>query len=135
MMMAPRKIKYNKAFRGKIKGYEYQVSKLAFGNIGIKALQSGRISAKQLEAVRKLILKKLKSKTKIWIRIFPYLPVSAKPTEVRMGKGKGSLAYWCFPIHAGRVLFEMSDISVSLRQEILRLVKYKFSVAVKLVYF
>lgn len=134
-MMLPRKTKFNKAFRGKIKGCDYQVSKLAFGSVGVKALQSGRISAKQLEAVRKLILKKLKSKTKVWIRIFPYLPVTAKPTEVRMGKGKGSVSYWCCPIHAGRILFELSDISLSSRYEILKLIKYKFSVAVKLVYF
>lgn len=134
-MMSPRKIKFNKSFRGKIKGYDYQVSNLAFGNIGIKALQSGRISALQLEAVRKLILKKLKSKSKLWIRIFPFLAVTSKPTEVRMGKGKGSLAYWCCPIQAGRILFELKDISISTRQEILRLVKYKFPVGVKLVYF
>jgi large subunit ribosomal protein L16 len=134
-MIAPRKIKFNKMFRGKLKGFDYKVSKLAFGNIGIKTLKSGRISAKQLDAVRKLIIKKLKSKTKIWIRVFPYLPVTAKPTEVRMGKGKGSLAYWCCPIQAGRILFELSDLSISLRHEILSLVKYKFSVPVKLVYF
>lgn len=134
-MMSPRKVKFNKVFRGKIKGYEYQVSKLVFGNIGIKALKSSRISAKQLESVRKLILKKLKSKSKIWIRVFPYLPVTAKPTEVRMGKGKGSLAYWCCPVQAGRILFELTDISMSLRQEILQIVKYKFSIPVKLVYF
>jgi large subunit ribosomal protein L16 len=134
-MMAPRKVKFNKVFRGRLKGYDYQVSTLTFGNIGIKALKSGRISAKQLESVRKLVIKKLKSKSKIWIRIFPYLPVTAKPTEVRMGKGKGSLAYWCCPVQAGRILFEFTDISNSLRQEILRIIKYKLSIPVKLVYF
>jgi large subunit ribosomal protein L16 len=134
-MMAPRKVKFNKVFRGRLKGYDYQVSTLTFGNIGIKALKSGRISAKQLESVRKLVIKKLKSKSKIWIRIFPYLPVTAKPTEVRMGKGKGSLAYWCCPVQAGRILFEFADISNSLRQEILRIIKYKLSIPVKLVYF
>jgi large subunit ribosomal protein L16 len=134
-MMAPRKVKFNKVFRGRLKGYDYQVSILTFGNIGIKALKSGRISAKQLESVRKLVIKKLKSKSKIWIRIFPYLPVTAKPTEVRMGKGKGSLAYWCCPVQAGRILFEFADISNSLRQEILRIIKYKLSIPVKLVYF
>lgn len=134
-MMCPRKVKFNKIFRGKIKSYEYQVSKLVFGTIGIKALKSARISATQLETVRKLILKKLKSKSKIWMRVFPYLPVTAKPTEVRMGKGKGSLAYWCCPVQAGRILIELSDISGSTRQEILRIIKYKFSVPVKMVSF
>lgn len=133
--MYPRKVKFNKMFRGKLKGYDYQVTKLVFGSIGIKALKPARISATQLESVRKLIVKKLKSKTKIWIRIFPYMPVTSKPTEVRMGKGKGSLSYWCCPIQAGRILFELNDISISARQEILRIVKYKFSVPVKLVYF
>lgn len=134
-MLSPRKTKFIKAFRGKIKGYEYQVTNLMFGSIGIKALKSGRISARQLDAVRKLILKKLKSKSKVWVRIYPYLPVTAKPTEVRMGKGKGSLSYWCCPIHAGRILFELSGLSILARQEILRIVKYKLSLPVKLVYF
>lgn len=132
-MMCPRKVKFNKMFRGKIKSYEYQVSTLVFGTVGIKALKSARISATQLETVRKLILKKLKSKSKIWMRVFPYLPVTAKPTEVRMGKGKGSLAYWCCPVQAGRILIELSDISGSTRQDILRIIKYKFSVPVKIV--
>jgi large subunit ribosomal protein L16 len=120
-MLQPKKTKYRKSFRGKISGKETRVVELAFGNFGIKVLKSGRISSQQLETLRKSILKKIKGRGKIWIRVFPYLPVSAKPAEVRMGKGKGSISYWCFPINAGRILIELQGISTPLSKEIVKL--------------
>jgi large subunit ribosomal protein L16 len=133
-MFAPSRTKFKKFFRGKLKGQEYRASKLAFGTVGIKALKTGRVSAAQIEAVRKLIIKKLKNKSKIWIRIYPHLGVTAKPTEVRMGKGKGGIAYWCCPVKAGRILFELSDVNSLVSQEIIRIMRYKFSLPVKLTY-
>ncbi|YP_001874796.1 ribosomal protein L16 (mitochondrion) [Hemiselmis andersenii] len=120
-MLQPKKSKYRKSFRGKISGKEMKVLELAFGNFGIKVLKSGRISSQQLETLRKSILKKIKGRGKIWLRVFPYLPITAKPAEVRMGKGKGSVKYWCFPVNAGRVLIELQGISTSLSKEILKI--------------
>ena len=129
-MMQPKKTKYKKAFRGKIYGQEYKANKLVFGNLGIKVLKPGRIKASQLEAVRKALFKKLKGKGKIWIRIFPNLAVSAKPVEVRMGKGKGAISYWCFPVRAGRIIFEVQEKSILLSKEILKITKNKLRLPV-----
>lgn len=132
-MLQPKKTKFKKFFRGKISGREYKVTKLVFGNLGIKVLKSGRIKASQIEAIRKAILKKLKRKNKIWIRIFPTLCVSAKPTEVRMGKGKGNVAYWCSPVKPGRIIFEVQEKSSLISYEILKISITKLGLPVKLV--
>lgn len=133
-MIQPKKTKYKKFFRGKISGRSFKGNKLAFGNFGIKILKSGRIKACQLESIRKSILKKLKSKSKLWITIFPYLAVSAKPIDIRMGKGKGPISYWCFPLKAGRILFELQEKSVLLPIEILKIVKIKLGLSAIIIY-
>jgi large subunit ribosomal protein L16 len=133
-MLQPKKMKFTKTFRGKILGNDTKVIELAFGNIGIKALQPFRMKANQLEALRKALLKKIKGKGKIWIRLFPNLPVTAKPLEVRMGKGKGNISYWCSPINAGRILLELQGIPLSLNKEILKISRYKLPISVKLIY-
>lgn len=132
-MLQPKKIKYKKFFRGRISGNEYRVNKLAFGNIGIKVLRSGRIKASQLESIRKALLKRLKGKSKIWIRIFPHIPVSQKPLEVRMGKGKGAISYWCFPVKAGRIIFELKEKSSFLSSEVFKITKAKLGLPIILV--
>lgn len=133
-MLYPKKTKYKKAFRGKILGNETKVIELAFGNIGIKVLKSARISAQQLEALRKALQKKIKGRGKIWIRVFPSLPVTSKPAEVRMGKGKGNIDYWCTPVNAGRILFELQGIPATLTKEILQISADKLPVPIKLIY-
>jgi len=132
--MQPKKTKFKKFFRGRIYGQEYKANKLVFGNIGIKVLKPGRIKASQLEAIRKALFKKLKGKGKIWIRIFPSISVSAKPVEVRMGKGKGSIAYWCFPVKAGRIIFEIQEKSSSISKEILKITKSRLRLPVILTF-
>jgi large subunit ribosomal protein L16 len=134
-MFNPKKTKFKKKFRGKIIGNDIKVIGLSFGNTGIKILNSCRISANQLETLRKTLLKKIKNRGKIWIRVFPNLPVTSKPAEVRMGKGKGNISYWCSPIYAGRILFEIQGISLSLNKEIIKISKNKLPVSVKLIYF
>jgi large subunit ribosomal protein L16 len=132
-MLQPKKTKYKKAFKGKISGREYKSNKLAFGNLGIKVLKPGRIKASQIEAIRKTIFKKLKRKSKIWIRIFPNVCVTAKPIEVRMGKGKGNISYWCFPVKAGRVIFEIQEKSLFIGQEILKITTSKLGLPATLI--
>jgi large subunit ribosomal protein L16 len=133
MALQPRKTKFNKAFKGKIHGSEFRVTKLAFGTLGIKAMKSMRLKIEQLESVRKALMKKLKGKGKIWIRVFPQLCVTVKPVETRMGKGKGSVNYWCAQINAGRLLLEFAGVSMSLDKEILKISANKLPMPVKLI--
>lgn len=132
-MLQPKKTKYRKMFRGKIRGKEIKVTELAFGNFGIKTLTSGRITAAQLEATRKRIAKKIKGSGKIWIRFYPTLAVSAKPVEVRMGKGKGQIDYWCAQINAGRILFEFQGISLVIAKELMHISRSKLPLDLKLI--
>jgi large subunit ribosomal protein L16 len=134
MILQPRKTKFRKAFRGKIHGSEFRVTKLAFGTLGIKALKSKRLKVEQIESLRKALIKKLKGKGKIWIRVFPQLSVTAKPVETRMGKGKGSVDYWCAQVNAGRVLFELAGISTALNKDILKISANKLPIPVKLIH-
>nr|YP_010377309.1 ribosomal protein L16 [Odontella aurita]QYB22958.1 ribosomal protein L16 [Odontella aurita] len=112
MFLQPKRSKFKKIQKGKLKNLELKKNKLRFGQIGLKTKESGIISAKQLEAARQAIVRKTKRKGKLWIRIFPDLPISAKPIETRMGKGKGSVKYWAVRIKSGTVLFELSGISM-----------------------
>jgi len=111
MHLQPKKTKYKKIKKGTLKNLEFKSNKLNFGTIGLKSLESGLISSKQIEAARQAIVRKTKRKGKIWIKIFPDLPVTKKPTEVRMGKGKGAVSHWSARIKGGTVLFEMCGIS------------------------
>jgi large subunit ribosomal protein L16 len=113
MFLQPKKYKYKKVRKGKLLKLEFKSNKLNFGNIGLKAAESGVIHARHIEASRQAISRKIKRKGKLWIRIFPNTPISAKPTESRMGKGKGSLSHWGSKVNGGTVLFELCGIKDS----------------------
>jgi large subunit ribosomal protein L16 len=114
MFLQPKKSKYKKIHKGNLPRLEFRSNKLKFGIIGLKAAESGTISAKQIEAARQAITRKVKRKGKIWIRIFPKLPITSKPTEVRMGKGKGSVNYWSAKVGGGAVLFELCGVTPNI---------------------
>jgi len=111
MLMQPKKIKYKKIRKGVLKKLEYKMNSLSFGTIGLKAIESGIISYKQIESARQVIKRRLNRKGKIWIRIFPNYPITRKPIEVRMGKGKGQVSYWASKVIGGNILFEICGIS------------------------
>lgn len=134
-MLCPKKTKFRKIQKGKIRGVETKVNNPIIGVYGIKSLTSGRITAQQIESARKLMSRKMHKSGFIRLKIFPYLPVTSKPAEVRMGKGKGSLKYWCFPVKSGRLLFEFQGVSNMLALEINKLVNSKLSLTTKLVKF
>lgn len=110
MFLQPKKLKYKKIRKGKLSKLEFKSNKLVFGTTGLKAMESGTISARQIEACRQSISRKIKRKGKLWIRIFPAIPILAKPTASRMGKGKGSISHWGVKVSGGTVLFEICGI-------------------------
>lgn len=116
-MLLPKRRKYKKAFKGRLKGEETRGTTVSFGRYGLKALEPARITSRQIEATRRAISRKMKRLGTLWIRIFPDLPVTSKPTEVRMGKGKGSVDYWAARVKPGRILFELEGISLDLAKE------------------
>ena len=109
-MLSPKKLKFRKAFKGRIKGFSSAGTEVSFGSFGLKALEPARITDRQIEAARKTISRSMKRAGRIWIRIFPDVPVSKKPAEVRMGSGKGSPEYWVCRVHPGRIMFELDGI-------------------------
>jgi large subunit ribosomal protein L16 len=114
MLQGPQKLKFKKTKKGKLKRYNYKKTNniLYFGTLGLKATNSGFLNLKQIEAARKIIVKKTKRKTKLWIKIFPQIPVTAKATGVRMGKGKGQFSHWGARIKSGTVLFEICGTNI-----------------------
>jgi large subunit ribosomal protein L16 len=114
MFTGPKQIKYKKTKKGKLSKYEFKTNDLKFGTIGLKAVESGIINTRQLEAARQAIARKIKRKGKVWIRIFPDLPVTSKPTGVRMGKGKGQFSHWVARVRGGTVLFEVCGVNFSV---------------------
>ena len=111
MLLQPKKTKYRKVQKGKLSKFNFRSNKLKFGTIGLKATKSGTISSRQIEAARQAIVRKVSRKGKLWIRTFPTVPITTKPTEVRMGKGKGTVSHWSAKVKAGAVLFEIFGIS------------------------
>lgn len=132
-MLYPKKTKYKKRQKGNICGIENKVNNPKIGFFGIKCLNSGRITAQQIDSVRKLLSRKMQRGGLIRVKIFPYLPVTSKPVETRMGKGKGSLSYWCFPIKRGRLLIEFQGVSKDLAFNINKLVNSKLCLKTKLI--
>jgi len=114
MLLQPNQSKFRKKQKGRLTRFDYRSNKLKFGTIGLKAVKSGTISSRQIEAARQAIVRKLNRKGKVWIRIFPDIPVSSKPIEVRMGKGKGGVSHWATKVSAGTVLFEICGISTNI---------------------
>ena len=113
-MLSPKRTKFRKAHKGRIHGNAKGGTALNFGAFGLKAMQPDRITARQIEAARRAITRHIKRQGRVWIRVFPDVPVSQKPTEVRMGKGKGTPEYWACRIKPGRILFELDGINESL---------------------
>ena len=111
MFNGPKQIKYKKIRKGKLSKLEFKSNKLKFGTIGLKAVESGIINSRQIEAARQAITRKTKRKIKLWIKIFPDLPITSKPTGIRMGKGKGPLSHWGARVRGGTVLFEICGIN------------------------
>ncbi len=113
-MMSPKRTKYRKAFKGRIHGLATSGNTLAFGQYGLKALEPERITARQIEAARRAITRHIKRQGRLWIRVFPDVPVSSKPAEVRMGSGKGSPEFWVARVKPGRILFELDGVPGSI---------------------
>ena len=111
-MLSPKRTKFRKMFKGRIKGLAKGGSDLNFGSFGLKATQPERVTARQIEAARRAMTRHMKRQGRVWIRIFPDVPVTNKPTEVRMGKGKGSVEYWACKVKPGRVMFEIDGMHV-----------------------
>ncbi len=132
-MLMPKKVKYRKQQKGRVKGLAHRGSQLSFGDYGLKALESGRITNRQIEAARIAINRYIKRGGKVWIRIFPDKPLTKKPAEVRMGKGKGSPEEWVAVVRAGRILYEMEGVDSERAVEALRLAAHKLPIRTKMV--
>ena len=133
MFLQPKKIKYKKIRKGKLLKFEYKSNTLQFGTIGLKAAESGTINARQIEAARQAIVRKIQRKGKIWIRIFPCVPITKKPTEVRMGKGKGSVDYWVAVVKPGTILFEIGSVPEEVAKSAFSLASYKLPLKTKFI--
>ena len=116
-MLSPKRTKYRKAHKGRVHGNAKGGTTLNFGAFGLKAITPGRLTARQIEACRRAITRHMKRSGRVWIRMFPDVPVSAKPTEVRMGKGKGSPEYWMCRVKPGRIMFEVDGVSAEVARE------------------
>jgi large subunit ribosomal protein L16 len=132
-MLQPKRTKFRKAHKGRIKGTAKGGTTLNFGSHGLKAVEPERVTARQIEAARRAITRHMKRAGRVWIRIFPDLPVSSKPAEVRMGKGKGSPDYWAARVHPGRIMFELDGVPDDVAREALRLGAAKLPIKTRIV--
>jgi large subunit ribosomal protein L16 len=132
-MLQPKRTKFRKAHKGRIKGVAKGGSDLNFGSYGLKALEPSRVTARQIEATRRAVTRHMKRAGRVWIRIFPDVPVTKKPTEVRMGKGKGSVEFWAAKVKPGRIMFEIDGVSDDVAREALRLGAAKLPIKCKIV--
>ena len=132
-MLQPKRTKFRKAFKGRIHGLAKGGAQLNFGAYGIKALEPERVTARQIEAARRAIVRRMRRQGRMWIRIFPDVPVSTKPTEVRMGKGKGAPEYWVARMKPGRILFELDGVPLDVAREACALGASKLPIATKFV--
>jgi large subunit ribosomal protein L16 len=132
-MLSPKKVKHRKVFKGRMTGVALRGSAISFGEYALKALDCGKITAQQIEAARIAINRKIKRGGKVWIRVFPDKPITKKPAETRMGKGKGSPEYWVAPIQPGKILYELAGIDEELAVRALTLAGNKLPFATKVV--
>ena len=132
-MLQPKRTKFRKAHKGRIHGLAKGGTKLNFGSYGLKAIQPERVTARQIEAARRAITRHLRRAGRVWIRIFPDVPVTKKPTEVRMGKGKGSVEFWAAKVKPGRIIFELDGVNEGLAREALALGSAKLPIRTKFV--
>jgi len=133
-MLQPKRTKFRKAHKGRIRGMTKGGAELNFGAFGMKATEGGRITARQIEAARRAITRHLKRAGRVWIRIFPDKPVSKKPAEVRMGKGKGSVEFWVAPVKPGRIMFEIDGVPYELAEEAMRRASAKLPIGTRFVH-
>lgn len=132
-MLSPKKTKFRKAFKGRIHGAAKGGTDLNFGAFGLKAIEPDRITSRQIEAARRAITRHIKRSGRVWIRIFPDVPVSKKPIEVRMGKGKGSVEFWACRVKPGRIMFELDGVPMDLAKEAFALAAAKLPIKTKFV--
>ncbi|GJD63006.1 MULTISPECIES: 50S ribosomal protein L16 [Methylobacterium] len=132
-MLQPKKTKFRKQFKGRIHGFAKGGTDLNFGSYGLKAMEPERVTARQIEAARRAITREMKRQGRVWIRIFPDVPVTAKPTEVRMGSGKGAPEYWAARVHPGRIMFEIDGVAEDIAREALRLGAAKLPVRTRFI--
>jgi large subunit ribosomal protein L16 len=127
-MLMPKRVKYRKQMRGRMKGRATRGTHVVFGEYGLQALEPAWITARQIEAARRAIVRHVRRRGKYWIRIFPDKPVTAKPAETRMGKGKGSVDHWVAVVKPGRIMFELSGVSEEMAREAMRLASHKLPI-------
>lgn len=127
-MLQPKRTKFRKQFKGKNRGLAQAGNRVSFGEFGLKATERGRVTARQIESARRAMTRHIKRGGKIWIRIFPDVPISSKPLEVRMGKGKGNVDHWVAKIQPGAILYEMEGVSEELAREAFRLAANKLPI-------
>tara|TARA_B100000029_G_C17587264_1_gene961519 strand:- start:1826 stop:2239 length:414 start_codon:yes stop_codon:yes gene_type:complete len=127
-MLQPKKTKFRKQQKGRLRGFATSGARVSFGEFGLKAVTRGRVTARQIEAARRAMTRFIKRNGKVWIRIFPDVPITKKPIEVRMGKGKGNVEYWVAKIQPGKVLYEMEGVSEDVAREAFRLASAKLPV-------
>jgi len=132
-MLQPKRTKFRKAHKGRIHGVAKGGTELAFGQYGLKSQEPERVTARQIEAARRAITREMKRAGRVWIRVFPDLPVSKKPTEVRMGKGKGAVEFWAARVKPGRILFEIDGVPEDVAKEALRLGAMKLPITTRVV--
>ncbi|ADX68081.1 MULTISPECIES: 50S ribosomal protein L16 [Weeksella] len=132
-MLSPRRVKYRKTQKGKMKGNSQRGAELAYGTFGIKTLDEAFITARQIEAARIAATRYMKREGQLWIKIFPDKPITKKPAEVRMGKGKGAPEYWVAPVKPGRIMFEVGGVPLDVAKEALRLAAQKLPVKTKFI--
>lgn len=132
-MLMPKRVKYRKQFRGRMKGMESRGTEVHFGDYGLQTLEPAWITGRQIESARRAIVRFIKRHGKVWIRIFPDKPVTKKPAETRMGKGKGPVDHWVAVVKPGRVMFEMAGVSEDIAREAFRLAGHKLPVKTKFI--
>ncbi len=132
-MLMPKRVKFRKQFRGRMRGPAKGGSELLHGEFGLQALEPGWITSRQIEAVRRTVVRHMRRRGKYWIRIFPDKPVTAKPAETRMGKGKGSVDHWVAVVKPGRMIFELAGVPQDMADEALRLAGYKLPIKTQVV--
>ncbi len=132
-MLMPKRVKHRKQHRGRMKGKARRGAEITFGDIGLQALEPSWITARQIEAARRAIVRHMKRRGKYWIRIFPDKPITAKPAETRMGKGKGPVDQWVAVVRPGRVLFEVAGVSDEVAREALRLASHKLPIKTQVI--
>jgi len=132
-MLMPKRVKYRKQMRGRMKGRATRGTEVTFGEYGLQALEPAWVTARQIEAARRAIVRHVRRRGKYWIRIFPDKPVTAKPAETRMGKGKGAVDHWVAVVKPGRIMFELSGVSEEMAREAMRLASHKLPIKCRFV--